>query len=414
MLDFPLLILGLLLVAAYLLAMLFEKFNLPHILSYLTIGFIGGNFVFTNIIRDVKVQSEISHLFEVFEILALGLIGFQIGTELHIKDFFKNPKELSILVLSNVIGTFLIVFVIIFPFVPNIAVAILLAALTTSTAPAAVVEIIRKLRAKGPVSEKIQWILAFDDVVAVIFVEIILVFSIIAFGGNITFGEIVFQLFKELGYAIIIGIVIGLTLNYILSNLENKITKMEITIGFTILAIGLCEYLGSSAITATMFLGATVINVGQDDFEGVQDVIDIVVSPIIAIFFIIIGLKTDIGFFNPFPIFAITYFGARAIGKFFSVYFAGQAMKYSEPQKSSLGLGLLPQGGVVLGLAAVASEKLIKIGESSFATFVLTSVIISTILSEFIGAISTDFAIKRAGEEGKAGNANTENITHHQ
>lgn len=394
----PLLIFGFFLSSAYILALMLEKFNLPHILSYLFVGFFYSNFFFEDIFQDQNYAEEIQLLFHTIEIFALGLIGFQIGTELDLKQLGQEPKKLAILVAGNMIGTFSIVLVVMSFFDFDFITVLLLSALATSTAPAATVGVIKKLKSKGEVTQKIQWVLAFDDVASVMLVEAILIFSLISFGGHATVGEFAISLGKELGFAIIIGLVGGFLLNKLVEKMDDPVTKMEISLGITILVIGLAEFLESSAITATMMLGATVINLGKNDFLDVQHIIDIIMSPVIAIFFILIGIKMELSVFTPFPIVAVIYFVARLIGKFIGAYFPARQVGIDEPQRMGFSVSLFAQGGVVLGLASIVAEKLESIGEGELGTKILGLVLISTILSELVGVIAADWGIRRTGE----------------
>ncbi|RMG29541.1 MAG: cation:proton antiporter [Methanobacteriota archaeon] len=397
----PLLIFGFFLSSAYILALFLEKFNLPHILSYLFIGFFYSNFFFQDIFNDPAYSSEIKLLFHTVEIFALGLIGFQIGTELDLKQLMQEPRKLAILVAGNMIGTFVIVAVVMAFFSFDFITVLILAALATSTAPAATVGVIKKLKAKGEVTQKVQWVLAFDDVASVMLVEAILIFALISFGGAATFAEFTFSLGKEIGLAIVLGFVGGFILNKLVEKMEDPVTKMEISLGITILVIGISEFVETSAITATMMLGATVINLGKNDFIDVQHIIDIIMSPVIAIFFILIGIKMELSVFSPFPFVALFYFTARIIGKFVGAYFPARQIGIAEPKRTGFSVSLFAQGGVVLGLASIVAEKLESIGKTELGTYILGLVLISTILSELVGVIAADWGIKRSGEAEK-------------
>ncbi len=394
----PLLIFGFFLSSAYILALILERINLPHILSYLFVGFFYSNFFFQDIFQDPNYSEEIKLLFRTVEIFALGLIGFQIGTELDLKQLMQEPKKLAILVAGNMIGTFVIVAAVMAFFQFDFITVLILAALATSTAPAATVGVIKKLKSKGEVTQKVQWVLAFDDVASVMLVEAILIFALISFGGHATFGEFTFSLGKEIGLAILLGFVGGFILNKLVEKMEDPVTKMEISLGITILVIGVAEFVETSAITATMMLGATVINLGKNDFIDVHHIIDIIMSPIIAMFFILIGIKMELSVFSPFPFVALFYFAARLIGKFIGAYFPAGYVGMAEPKRTGSSTSLFAQGGVVLGLASIVAEKLETIGKGELGLSILGLVLISTILSELVGVVAADWGIKHSGE----------------
>ncbi|MDH5401576.1 MAG: cation:proton antiporter [Candidatus Heimdallarchaeota archaeon] len=400
MLDFlvanqPLLFFGIIFTMAFGFNILLFRLNLPHVLFYLAVGVIAGNILFSSTINSPEIQG----LFHFVEIFTLGLIGFQIGTELHIRQMSQEPKFILLLLFSNIVGSFIFTYFIVFAFTGSSLIAIILGALSTSTAPATTVGVIKKLQSKGLLTTRIQWLLALNDVSSVAIVEAVLVISIILLGGHPSISSFAIEFGREIGIALILGLFVGLILDYIVERMDRKIEMMEISFAIVLMTVGLAEVLHTSAIATTMVIGAVATNRGGDNYKDAHDLLDILMSPILALFFILIGAKVALNdFYNPFPWLTVLYFLSRLIGKVIGSYVGATSLGIKEPMRMGLSMSLLAQGGIVLALASRTAEIFTEHGFNQLGVTILSTIIMSTILSEIVGAFSTDFAIKKNGE----------------
>ena len=391
------LMLGLFLTLGYLLSLLLKKAKIPHIITFLLAGFLIAN----TLLRDHDTAILLGEWYHISENLALGLIGFKIGTELKFSMLKKNPKFIIVVLFAEVTMTFAVITGIIYLIWGDLLMAIILGGLGTATAPAATVEVLRKLKAKGPLTQRIQWILAFDDFVAVTIVEMILVYVTVTIGG--TFNALTFfqDLFSELGVSIILGFAIGNALDMIIERMHDDIEMMELTIGVIVAAIGVAILLHTSVIVTTMMIGAVATNKSGHNYERVQDLLTYIMSPVIMIFFVLVGSKISLSDFNPFPWLALVYLLTRTLGKLGGSFIGTKVACKTPAIQKNLGFGLLAQGGVALGLVAIAADILAEAGHIELAQLILSTLIISTIGSEALGAVGTTFAVKRAGEDNK-------------
>ncbi|MHA2253936.1 MAG: cation:proton antiporter [Candidatus Kariarchaeaceae archaeon] len=365
---------------------------------YLLIGFLIAN----TLLGDIDVFEELNGWFELVETVALGLIGFKVGHELKFSIFGKEPKFLIVVLMAEVGATMFAVFFLIFVFTQNFMLALILSGLAGATAPAATVEVLRKFKARGNLTTRLQCILAFDDVLAVMIVEAILVIALANFGGHLDLFHILIEFGKEVGWAILLGVVIGIALDFAVERMTDDLEMMELTLGVLILAMGLAHFVDTSIISTCMVLGATVTNLRGDNYVKAGDLLEIIMSPIVMLFFVLVGARVQLGDFSPLPWLALVYLGARSLGKISGSFTGAAFVRAEEKIRNNLGLGLLSQGGVALGLAAVANDMMIEVGEADLGTKILTTIIISTIFSEIIGSYGTKIAITRAGEIGKA------------
>ncbi|MCY3413122.1 MAG: cation:proton antiporter [Candidatus Heimdallarchaeota archaeon] len=390
----PIVMIGLFLTLGLSLSFVFQRIGAPHVVIYLLIGFVLANSLYSNL----DFYAEFSTMFIVTENVALGLIGFRIGTELKLKEILKDRKVLLLLLTMEAGGAFIVVFTLVSAITGDILVGLLLGAFATATAPAATVAVLKKLRAKGSLTTKVQWILALDDVIAVLVIETVLVIVTSTFGETFSFHEFSLGILHELGYAIILGIVVGFILDYVVERMVDDLEMMEFTLGIVLLTIGIAHYVHTSVIFTTMIIGAVTTNVGGANYEKAGDLLEIILSPIVTIFFVLFGARITFADFIPFPWLALVYLGGRSIGKIVGAYSGGRAANLEPCVRNNIGFGLLSQGGVALGLVSVVSEMLIEYNHPGQAHDILTTVIIGTVLSIFVGAYGAKYAVIKSGE----------------
>ncbi|MHA2253929.1 MAG: cation:proton antiporter, partial [Candidatus Kariarchaeaceae archaeon] len=282
----------------------------------------------------------------------------------------------------------------------DILMSTILAGLATATAPATTIEVLRKCRAKGPLTTRLQWILAFDDVVAITMVEGVLVFVAVEVGGEVDFQHFLIGIWEEIGIALLLGIAIGLFLDFVVERLSDDLEMMEFTLAVLIFAMGVAHYWETSVITTCMVMGAITTNRHGDNYEAAGDLLEVIMSPIIMLFFVLVGARVRFEDFSPFPWMVLVYLGGRSIAKVGGAYAGARSIDVKEPIRSNLGFGLLAQGGVTLGLVSVAEEILYESGHEALGKEIVTILVISTIFSVILGSFGTRFAVKRAGEHG--------------
>lgn len=387
-------IIGIYLSFGYLFSIFLHRFRIPNIVTYLLTGFILSNFVLHQEISTLELETP----YMMIETLALGLIGFLIGTELKIKKLYTERVFVTVVLIAESGFTLLFVFSLTYFFSQNFLLALILGGLSTATAPAATVEIIKRLKAKGKMTERLQWILAFDDLSAIFIVYTIIVFVSVSIGGHFTLNHFIEGIWHELGIAILIGVSVGIIFDFIIERITDELQMMELTLGVLILVMATAHIIGTSVITTTMVIGAITTNLKGDNYEKAGDLLEVMMSPIIMVFFMFVGSNLKTTAFVPFPWLVLVYLIARTIGKFLGAYTGAVILKTDPRIRNNLGLGLLAQGGVALGLVSIAKDVLVSAGEEELGTTLVTIIVISTVFSEILGGIGTTMGIKRAGE----------------
>lgn len=411
------------LLIGYIGGVLANKMKLPNVSGYLVLGlllgpslgliFSGyGGFITTEDQGTLKFISE----------LALSFIAFSIGSEFNLKTLKKNGREINIIAIYEVIVVVLVVFLALF-FIPkpapimngyepfsknNIAIGLVLASMSAATAPAATLMVIRQYRAYGPLTKKILPITALDDI-----------YGIIVFGFCISFAGILTQTSSSmpLWFSIlkpfieVIGsILVGLVFGYILSKIINKfkikvrddlqvLSIIVVMLTTALIAIINNEFsninLGLSSLLTNMAVGAMIVNMVKKPVETFDSVNDFT-TPIYILFFALAGASLDLAVLKNsylIIILAIVFIIARALGKYFGVFMGANVTKEPKAVRNNLGIALLPQGGISLGLLVIVQTQM-----PGFYPLVSTIIMLSILFFETTGPIFAKFAIDKAGE----------------
>lgn len=403
-------------------ALLARKFKLPNVSGYLVLGLLLGPSIglifpdFPGIITLAENES-LSFISEI----ALAFIAFSIGSEFAIKAVKKMGKSVIILTTFEVIGAVFMVFLLLF-FLPkpsmitseynpfskeNIAFGLILASMSAATAPAATIMVIRQYRAFGPVTKTILPITALDDIYGIIvFGFFISIAQILVPQGAVQSTALIFaKPFIEVFGSIIAGGLIG----FILSKLANKFDKirddMQVLALLSVLfSIGLSSIVNHylhdygiafSQLLMNIMIGSMIANVAktpQRTFSAINDF----ASPFYIMFFTLAGASLDLAILKADSLIlwiALVYIIARGSGKILGITVGAVVAKSSKTIRKYLGIALLPQGGVSIGLLVIVSVQM-----KAFYPVISTIIMLSILVYETLGPVFAKFAISKAGE----------------
>ena len=399
---------GLLLVLSQAVAHLLKKVDVPSVLGLILGGLVINIFL---IVTSFSLESFIvdyGALKLIITDLALSWIGFEIGSHLDLAVLKKNSVRYGVILLGQALGPFLLVTITFFYLLNDFTLALILGSIAMATAPAATSQILKEYDAKGDLTQTILFIVALDDILCILFVNVS-VGMIEVNGPNLDiFSTIIASILlvtTEIFYSIILVLVgLGSLLILIRLSIINENTILEWLLGFSIIliAVSLSYHL---SVIITMFLWGLLIKIFQNktNFTILQyqtRKLDVLVIPILLLFFILIGLsmKVEILLQTSTLFFAVLYFIFRLFGKGFGSYITGLASGASSSITNYLPFSLLTQAGVAIGLAGLAYQSLIALGRTTDANFLINIVGISVILSELLGPFFLKFAIIRSGE----------------
>ncbi|OLS27868.1 MAG: hypothetical protein HeimC3_01620 [Candidatus Heimdallarchaeota archaeon LC_3] len=392
-----------------------KKFGIPAVLGLIVGGLLLG------ILTEFQVFSfsnDFTQMKFLITELALAWIGFDIGNELNLGLLKEKGKDYGLILIGEAFGAYIIVFVSIIILTGNLFVALILASIGMATAPASTSQILGEYKAKGELSQTILFVLAFDDLLAILFFNMALSFISVQ---NIIGLDLIIFMFSGFIEQILLSIVLGLGGALLLAWLrslkiveDDKSFEWLIAIGFAIL--GLTLWIGGSVIL-TMFLFGVATKYEVDRKLLKKDQIlqaEAMMIPIVLLFFILVGLEMDLIFVydeivklfsnidittigTNLIIITLVYFIARAIGKIGGTFIMGIKTNLSPNVKNNLPLSFITQAGVAIGLAGLAFNEL-SVDYPYEANLILIVVTISVIIAEIIGPLLVKRAIFRAGE----------------
>ena len=391
-----LLILAIALFAGLLSTKLMKLVKLPNVTGYLIVGLLLGPHLI-NIIGEKEIDS-FSFLLEI----ALGFIAFSIGGEFKIENLKKIGKNVFLItfVQAFLALVFVDISLIVFGLIQgtlqeNLPLILVLGAVATATAPAATLMVIRQYKAKGKLTDTLLLVVALDDAFGLVLFAISLAIAkVFAIGGVITFTSIALMPLLEIVVSLGIGTVLGLILSLATRFFRSRANRLiwMITVVFT--GVGLAQILPIpvSSLLLCMMLGAVFCNTKNDSLMILGDM-ERWTPPLFMLFFIISSAELDLTVIPIVGAVGVIYLIARSAGKYFGAYLGSVIVKEDKSIRNYLGLALLPQAGVAIGMAKISSEALPK-----YSAQILAVVLCATLFYELVGPGITKFALKKAGD----------------
>jgi Kef-type K+ transport system membrane component KefB len=359
--------------------------HVPRVTILLLLGVIAGPYVLNIIPRDVERWfPHITHF-------ALAMVGFLLGESFAGRTLKQTGRITLSVSIGEVLGAALLVFLTVYWILDDLLVALLLAGIAPASDPAATLDVIREGRARGPLSRIVLGVVAIDDAWGVILFSFLLVIAETFSGHGDVISEIGHGLW-DIGGAILLGIVCGVPM----AKLTGRMKKGEPTLleasGFVFICAGLAIILNVSYLLACIVLGATVANLAKHHTRPFRE-IEGASEPFLVMFFLLAGYECNLAALSTLGIIGIAYIVARSaglvIGSKIAAHWAG-APPLVQPR---IGLCLLPQAGVALGLALLVYERFPETGEA-----ILPLVIATTVFFEIAGPLITRWQLKKAGE----------------
>lgn len=388
-------------------AWFFQKIRFPQVVGYIVIGLLVG-------VGGLQLidAADISRL-GLFNLFALGIIGFLVGGELQLPTFKKYGKQFTAILLGEGVFAFILVgilsFIVIYSIVHSVPHAlggcIVLGAIASATDPASTIDVLWEYRCKGVLTTGIIAIVALDDALAMTLYGLGTGTAQILTSDT---GSIMAELQKvgiELFGALALGALVSFAMLALLKNIKGEEKSIALTMGLILLVITLSVYYKMDVILSTMMLGFMVTNLAPRRSEGLFKLVRSFSTPIYVMFFVLVGAR--LGFTSlPGWIWAliILYVIGRTLGKFFGAWLGGTISKSPEPVRKYLGLALGAQGGVAVGLSIMAASRLnnIHIHQGlSLGDVVIFTVTATTLIVQLAGPPFVKLAVKLADEIGR-------------
>lgn len=381
---------GLMLILGLFAALLIEKIKLPYVTGYIIMGIIMGPYVFKLVPNRFLNNSDLIANF------VLSIVAFMISRNFSYSVFKKTGKQILFVSMLEASGAWLFVTLGVSLFLHKpLYIALLFGALAAATDPASTLMVSRQYRTRGPVTNVLLGTVAIDDAWGLIIFVISMVLAIqmkSGSGTNISPVKMILGAILEIIYTLGIGAAIGFVFSYLARFVHTKGYRLIYTLAFISLTAGIAIRLHYSPLLACMALGAVVVNFAPDEsvyFEGVE----FFAEPLMLVLFVIVGAGFDLKAITSIGLIGATYIGMRFIGKYMGATTGAILSKAPATVRKYVGLGLVPQAGVALGMAILGKEYFPQAGN-----YIMTVIIATTLVLEVIGPPITQLTFTLAGE----------------
>ena len=395
--------------AGLLMTRVFNLWRLPDVTAYLVAGVLIGPYFLGSMHIDglgfVSGQA-VSSLGLISEV-ALGFIAFSIGNEFRLGDLKATGRQAAVigvfqaLTATVLVDAALFVVHVLLPETLSLAQVITLGAIATATAPAATLMVVRQYKAKGPLTSLLLPIVALDDAVGLVVFAVSFGIAKTLVSGTVDLVSILVNPVAEIAASLALGAVMGWLLTQLEKLFHSNTNRLNMTIAFVFLTVSLSmlEFrlgpvtVGFSSLLVCMMLGTVFCNLCplSGDLMGAADKWT---APLFALFFVISGAELELDVFSDWAIVCVgaAYILFRSAGKYLGAYVSAREMKCAPQICKYLGITLLPQAGVSLGMCATAMQ----LGEQG--NLIRNITLFSVLVYEMVGPLLTRQALTAAGD----------------
>ena len=410
-----LLSLSIALLAGLLLSRLAKLAKLPAVTAYLVAGILVGPYCLgafgvkgLGFISMADVES-----YSIVCDVALGFIAFSIGNEFRLSQLKKIGKQATIVGIFQAVVTTLLVdaaliclhFII--PETLSLPAAITLGAIASATAPAATLMVVKQYKAKGAVTDILLPVVALDDAVGLVLFAISFGVANALGAGAVSIVSVLVEPMLEVVLSLVLGAAMGFAFQLCERFFHSRSKRLSVSVAFVLLTIGLSMlkfniggvHIGFSSLLVCMMLGTIFCNI-CDFSEELMERVDRWTAPVFVLFFVLSGAELELSVFTDIMIIlvGVVYIVSRSAGKYSGAYLSARLSKCDDNVVKYLGITLLPQAGVALGMAMKAGA--LANGGALVANITLFAVLVY----ELIGPMLTKIALTKAGDidpEGK-------------
>ena len=390
---------GALLIFGYAIGRLVIRIKLPEITGYIIAGLLLGDSV-TGV-----VHHEMGESLKFVTDLALGLIAVTIGGEFYSAKLKAMGRAIVIMTVTQVSLTFVVVTLAMWLLKLELPFALLLGAIATATAPAATVAIVQSLRAHGRFVDHLYGLVALDDAGAVAVFGVVFALAVgmlnpVSHGA----GVLILHAFSEIFFSILVGLIAGFLIHVFTRRKKSSNEILLITLGMLFIETSVASIFELSPLMSNMAAGTLLINASPRNHRLFK-IIQPLTPPIYALFFVIAGTELDPSIFIHADILLVGlgFVVTRAVGKYIGVWGGAVISRVEPPLKRYLGLCMIPQAGVAIGLVLLiqASPMIadLSVLYGDRIILMVNIVLMSVFVNELVGPMLSKYAITRAMED---------------
>ena len=364
-----------------------KALHLPNVTGYLIMGIVIGPYGFHILNEDVINQ------FSIISDMALGFIAFSIGAEFKIAYLKKIGKAPIVIAIFEAVTAVIVVDAVLLLLGQDLTMSLCIGAIASATAAASTLMVVKQYKAKGPVTSTLLPVVAIDDAVALMaFGLSVAVAKAIASHGSGSLASTLLSPVVEILGGLTFGTVLGVIFAFLVKWYTGRGNRLAVTIGMVFICVGVSDLLGFSSLLACMMMSAIFANLSTQE-EKIFEPVERMTPPIYMLFFIVSGASLDISIIPKVGVVGIVYVIFRVVGKMLGSYIGACLSHAEKPVKKYLGLTLIPQEGVAIGLATIAMGVVPEHGQT-----IRTVILCGIVIYELLGPLITKAALKKAGE----------------
>lgn len=376
-----------LLILAYALGKILRKIGLTEVLAYLIAGVIVGP----------ALHFEAPQGFgSIVTGITLAFVAYTVGLSFSFSFLRRMGKKVLTILVVEVIVTSVSVWIFTYLVTADLPLSIILASLAPATAPAGTLAVFRDLRSRGTLTDVSVAVVGLDDGAAIMIYSLGSTLTKSLLGGDVGLFESVMHPLWEILGAVLLGAAIGFMLSYY--SRRTRLSSDQIfvlCVSISILTWGISQVIGVSPILACMVLGMTMINFSGRVGNRSNALIDNIMTPIFMLFFAAIGMQINFSQLGSIWLVVVMYCVGRSAGKVMGCGLGGFLSKSESKITKYLGIALLNQAGVAVGLAFLAAEQL---SGYDIGAVIVTLMASTTAIFQLFSPLGTQYAVRKAGE----------------
>jgi Kef-type K+ transport system membrane component KefB len=396
----PLLVVGIMVALGFYAGKSMKYIKLPSIIGFMLIGVILGPSFF-NIVNE-EFQQNLSFISDI----ALSFVAVSIGIELSFSTLKKQGKGIVIVIFTESLMAFILVTSLIYLLTKDIALSLIFGSIAPASAPAGTVAIIQEYKAKGPLTKALFSVVGFDDGLGIIIFGFAAAFakSFLAQEAGAEAGSLLMLLsgpFKEVVFSIVIGLALGFIFCLLARKLKSARDIFILMFATILISSGISHMLHLSLILTNMILGIFIVNTQSHNLvEKIHNELSEFMPLLFVMFFVLAGSNLHIQALPSLGLLGLVYILGRTTGLMGGAAIGSALGKLPANIRKYLGMGILSQAGVAIGLALIVKNEFSAFGVHGayIGDTVITTVTATCIFFEIIGPILTKIGLEKAGE----------------
>ncbi len=408
--------------AGLMMTRLLKRLKLPDVTAYLIAGVLIGTYCLGHFVLggfSFGFNKDIAPVgaFTIISDIALGFIAFDIGNEFRLSDLKHTGKKATVIgIIQAVVATVVVDLALVGIHFALIAITgtdylplpacIILGAIASATAPAATLMVVRQYKAKGPLTDLLLPIVALDDAVGLIVFAVSMGVAKALHGGELSVISVAVEPMLEILLSLALGAILGVILSFVEHAFHSHSNRLTLMITFVLLTVALAMLhfevggvrIHFSSLLTCMMLGTVFCNLCKTSEEMMQRT-EKWTKPLFVLFFVISGASLDLTVFAEpvFILIGVIYILFRSLGKLFGAMGSAKMVGCDEKTVKYLGITLLPQAGVALGMVSTVSGDA-TFGDSPIGDTVRFVILFGVLIYEIFGPMMTKWALTKAGD----------------